>query len=66
MNKSLWGIFVYRVTEKQVAFFFILIIYFLTIIYILIIMGYPRGVIVKPMDCVIVVSEFELQSRYNV
>ena len=28
--------------------------------------GYPRGVIVKAMDCGIVVSEFELQSRYYV
>ena len=28
--------------------------------------GCPRGVIVKAMDCGIVVSEFELQSRYYV
>ena len=26
----------------------------------------PRGVMVKAMECRIVVSEFELQSRYNV
>ena len=26
--------------------------------------GCPRGVMVKSMDCKIVVSEFELQSRY--
>ena len=26
--------------------------------------GYPRGVMVKAMDCGIVVSEFVLQSRY--
>ena len=28
--------------------------------------GGPRGVMVKVMDCGIVVSEFELQSRYYV
>ena len=28
--------------------------------------GCPRGVMVKAMDCGIVVSEFELQSRYYV
>ena len=28
--------------------------------------GCPRGVMVKAMDCGIVVSEFELQSRYCV
>ena len=28
--------------------------------------GCPRGVMVKTMDCEIVVSEFVLQSRYNV
>ena len=28
--------------------------------------GCPRGVMVKPMDCGIVVSEFVLQSRYYV
>ena len=28
--------------------------------------GYPRGVMVKAMDCGIVVSEFVLQSRYYV
>ena len=28
--------------------------------------GCPRGVIVKAMDCGIVVTEFELQSRYYV
>ena len=28
--------------------------------------GCPRGVMVKAMDCEIVVSEFELQSRYYV
>ena len=28
--------------------------------------GCPRGVMVKVMDCGIVVSEFELQSRYYV
>ena len=28
--------------------------------------GCPRGVMVKAMDCRIVVSEFELQSRYYV
>ena len=28
--------------------------------------GHPRGVIVKALDCGIVVSEFELQSRYYV
>ena len=28
--------------------------------------GGPRGVMVKAMDCGIVVSEFELQSRYYV
>ena len=28
--------------------------------------GCPRGVVVKDMDCGIVVSEFELQSRYYV
>ena len=28
--------------------------------------GCPRGVMVKAMDCVIVVSEFVLQSRYYV
>ncbi len=27
--------------------------------------GCPRGVMVKAMDCGIVVSEFELQSRYE-
>ena len=26
--------------------------------------GCPRGVMVKAMDCEIVVSEFEIQSRY--
>ena len=30
------------------------------------IVGCPRGVIVKAMDCGIVVSEFVLQSRYYV
>ena len=29
-------------------------------------MGCPRGVIVKKMDCGIIVSEFVLQSRYYV
>ena len=29
-------------------------------------MGGPRGVMVKALDCGIVVSEFEFQSRYNV
>ena len=33
---------------------------------ILIKVGCPRGVMVKAMDCGIVVSEFELQSRYYV
>ena len=28
--------------------------------------GYPRGVMVKAMDCGIVTSEFVLQSRYYV
>ena len=28
--------------------------------------GYPRGIMVKAMDCGIVVSEFVLQSRYYV
>ena len=28
--------------------------------------GYPRGVMVKAMDCGIVVSEFVLQSRYYI
>ncbi len=28
--------------------------------------GYPRGLMVKAMDCGIVVSEFVLQSRYYV
>ena len=28
--------------------------------------GCPRGVMVKVLDCGIVVSEFELQSRYHV
>ena len=28
--------------------------------------GYPRSVMVKALDCRIVVSEFELQSRYYV
>ena len=28
--------------------------------------GYPRGVMVKAMDCGIVVSEFELQSHYYI
>ncbi len=28
--------------------------------------GCPRGVMVKAMDCEIVVSEFEIQSRYYV
>ena len=28
--------------------------------------GYPRGVMVKAMDCGIVLSEFVLQSRYYV
>ena len=28
--------------------------------------GWPRGVMVKVMDCEIVVSEFELQSRYYI
>ena len=28
--------------------------------------GYPRGVMVKAMDCGTVVSEFVLQLRYNV
>ena len=28
--------------------------------------GCPRGVMVKAIDCEIVVSEFELQSRYYV
>ena len=26
----------------------------------------PRGVMIRAMDCIIVVSEFELQSRYYV
>ena len=29
-------------------------------------MGWPRGIMVKVMDCGIVVSKFELQSRYYV
>ena len=28
--------------------------------------GYPRGVMVKAMDCGIIVNEFELQSHYYV
>ena len=28
--------------------------------------GCPRGVMVKAMDCGIIISEFELQSRYYV
>ena len=28
--------------------------------------GCPRGVVVKAMDCGIIESEFELQSRYNI
>ena len=38
----------------------------LTICYFSTTRGYPRGVMVKSMDCGIVVSEFELQSRYYV
>ena len=32
----------------------------------MLIWGVPRGLMVKAMDCEIVVSEFVLQSRYNV
>ncbi len=35
-------------------------------IYLSLYLGCPRGVMVKAMDCGIVVSEFELQSRYYV
>ena len=41
-------------------------IHYIIVIIIIMIMGCPSGVMVKAMDCGIVVSEFVFQSRYYV
>ena len=51
--------------ENKKVIFFYLIFYRFTFITTKI-KGCPRGVMVKAMDCGIVVSEVELQSRYYV